>query len=182
MKTLFVILFLWCVLLCLQLAEEKLLSHRLLDEDQYLLSSSRSSDTRYYNLDESETSGLSSFNQTGLMFMSQDQLQSIADALSYSQPREVCVCMYMYMCMCLFVCTCVYVCVYAYTLWYMYNQSYLFVQIRVEAMRHLLQFPPGDLVSCENWTSLKEMIGRALMDDDLEIAVSVRCDSLVSRR
>ena len=51
---------------------------------------------------------------------------------------------------------------------------FLFVQVRVEAMRHLLQFPPGDLVSCENWSNLKDVVGNALMDDHAEIAVSQR--------
>lgn len=59
-------------------------------EEQYLLTSSRSSATHYFNLDESATSGMSSFNQTGLMFMSQDQLQSIAESLSKFQSSEVC--------------------------------------------------------------------------------------------
>lgn len=72
----------------LQLAEEKLLTNRYMEQEQYL-SSSRSSATQYYNLDESETSGLSSFNQTGLMFMSPDQLQSITDALAHHHPSEV---------------------------------------------------------------------------------------------
>lgn len=45
-------------------------------------------------------------------------------------------------------------------------------------MKHLLQFPPGDLVSCDNWSSLKEAVSDALMDEDAQIAVS--CDVLYS--
>ena len=79
-----------CLSLCLQLAEEKILSRPLSkQEQQYLLSSSRSSTTQYFNLDESAASGMSSFNQTGLMFMSQDQLQAIAESLSEFQSNEV---------------------------------------------------------------------------------------------
>ena len=44
--------------------------------------------------------------------------------------------------------------------------------MRTEAMKHLLQFPSGDLVSCDNWASLKEAVGNALMDTDTHIAVS----------
>ena len=78
-----------------QLAEEKILSRPLSkQEQQYLLSSSRSSTTQYFNLDESAASGMSSFNQTGLMFMSQDQLQSIAESLSEFQSNEVIVQLY----------------------------------------------------------------------------------------
>lgn len=40
-------------------------------------------------------------------------------------------------------------------------------------MRHLLQFPPGDLVSCENWSSLKDAVSTALMDHNTELAVSI---------
>ncbi len=41
-------------------------------------------------------------------------------------------------------------------------------------MRQLLQFPPGDLVSCENWSSLKDAVSTALMDRNTELAVSGR--------
>ena len=39
-------------------------------------------------------------------------------------------------------------------------------------MRQLLHFPPGDLVSCENWSSLKDAVSTALMDRNNELAVS----------
>ena len=39
-------------------------------------------------------------------------------------------------------------------------------------MRQLLQFPPGDLVSCKNWSSLKDAVSTALMDRNTELAVS----------
>ena len=67
------------------------MSRPLSQQEQEYLSSSRSSaTTQYLNLDESAASGMSSFNQTGLMFMSQDQLQAIAEALSEFQSNEVC--------------------------------------------------------------------------------------------
>ena len=64
-------------------------------EHRYVASSSHSSATQYFNLDVSATSGMSSFNQTGLMFMSPDQLQAIAESLSKFQSYEV---WYCYLC------------------------------------------------------------------------------------
>ena len=59
-------------------------------EQQVLLSSSSgSSATQYYNLDDSSASGLSSVHQTGLMFMSPEQLQVLAAGLSHAQPLQV---------------------------------------------------------------------------------------------
>ena len=52
-------------------------------------STSGSSSTHYYNLDDSTTSDLSAVNQTGLMFMSHDQLEAIATAIQPSQPLHV---------------------------------------------------------------------------------------------
>ena len=54
----------------------------------------------------------------------------------------------------------------------------LSLQVRLEAMHHLLQFPPGDLVNCDNWTNLKDAVGSALMEEDTQLAVStVYCSS-----
>ena len=44
-------------------------------------------------------------------------------------------------------------------------------QVRLDAMRHLLQFPAGDLVTCDNWPSLRTAIGDTLMDSDDTLAV-----------
>lgn len=56
---------------------------------------------------------------------------------------------------------------------------FVFLQVRLAAMRHLLKFPPGDLVSCENWSSLKVAVSIALMDHNTELAVSALCVKLV---
>ena len=53
-------------------------------------------------------------------------------------------------------------------------------QVRLEAMRHLLHFPPGDLVSCENWATLQEAVGNALMEDNAELAVSINSVQAIS--
>lgn len=74
---------------CLQLADESLLSQPPSDQGATYMSSSCSSATQYFNLDDSAASELLSIHQTGLMFMSHDQLQAIADALHPSQPIQV---------------------------------------------------------------------------------------------
>ena len=38
-------------------------------------------------------------------------------------------------------------------------------------MRHLLQFPSGDLITCENWETLHQAVRHALMDPDTELSV-----------
>lgn len=58
-------------------------------EEQVIHSSPGSSSTQYYSLDDSCASELSSVNQTGIMFMSSDQLQAILDGLKPNQPLEV---------------------------------------------------------------------------------------------
>ena len=60
-----------------------------LDVGQMLHSSSGSSATQYFNLEDSTGSDLSGLHPTGLMFMSHDQLQTIADALQPSQALHV---------------------------------------------------------------------------------------------
>ena len=52
-------------------------------------STSASSSTHYYNLDDSTTSDLSAVNQTGVMFMSHDQLEAISTAIQPTQPLHV---------------------------------------------------------------------------------------------
>ena len=59
------------------------------DFDPLFQSSSSSSSTHYYNLDDSTTSDLSAINQTGVMFMSHDQLEAIATAIQPTQPLHV---------------------------------------------------------------------------------------------
>ena len=47
----------------------------------------------------------------------------------------------------------------------------ILIQVRVEAMHHLLQFPVGDLVAMETWAQLKPVLSDALMDSDSSLAV-----------
>lgn len=49
-------------------------------------------------------------------------------------------------------------------------------QVRLEGMRHLLQFPSGDLITCDNWETLHGAVRQAIIDPDTELSVSV-CDS-----
>ncbi len=73
-----------------QLADDSLLSQPPSDQGDGLNTSTCSSATQYFNLDDSAcTSELLSVHQTGLMFMSPEQLQSIADALHASQSLQV---------------------------------------------------------------------------------------------
>ena len=65
------------------------LPHGSSNLDPLFQSSSSSSATHYYNLDDSTTSDLSAINQTGVMFMSHDQLESIATAIQPTQPLHV---------------------------------------------------------------------------------------------
>ena len=46
------------------------------------------------------------------------------------------------------------------------------LQVRLDGMRHLLQFPSGDLISCDNWDTLLQAVRHALMDSDTELSVS----------
>ena len=46
------------------------------------------------------------------------------------------------------------------------------LQVRLEGMRHLLQFPSGDLISCDNWDTLLLAVRHALMDPDTYLSVS----------
>ena len=46
------------------------------------------------------------------------------------------------------------------------------LQVRLHTMHYLLQFSPGDLINCENWSTLKEAVNIALMDHNAELAVS----------
>ena len=72
----------------LQLTRKSALAAATPDEFA-VFSSSSSSATQYYNLDDSTTSELSSLSQTGPMFMSKVQLQSIVDRLVASKEMEV---------------------------------------------------------------------------------------------
>ncbi|XP_064387617.1 protein broad-minded-like isoform X2 [Halichondria panicea] len=113
------------------LADDSLLSQPPSDQGDGLNTSTCSSATQYFNLDDSAcTSELLSVHQTGLMFMSPEQLQSIADALHASQS----------------------------------------LQVRIDGMRHLLQFPSGDLVGCDNWTPLNTAVRKCLMDDSKQLS------------
>ena len=46
------------------------------------------------------------------------------------------------------------------------------LKVRWQSMQHLSHFPPGDLVTCENWLPLRAALKDALGDADRRIAVS----------
>lgn len=48
-------------------------------------------------------------------------------------------------------------------------------QVRLRAMRSLHQFPPGDLLSNENWPELKQSLQKTLKDPNASLSVCFSC-------
>ena len=59
--------------------------------------------------------------------------------------------------------------------------THMHIQIRLDGMRHLLQFPSGDLITCENWGVLHQAIQHALMDSDTQLSVRLPYSAKFSR-
>ena len=61
---------------------------------------------------------------------------------------------------------------YLFCMIYPSHLSFSLSQVRLEGMRHLLQFPSGDLITCENWETLHQAVRHAFVDSDTQLSVS----------